>query len=247
MENREATNYRNTLRDELFASLDIHGKEEDEEEEKNNYRNTLKNDLFASQYQDGKQSDGSGSDKYISPLLKNPMLQKARQNSLLKENRKSLLADQLGSIVKEVEDERNSARNSGTLTAMQFAVSEMVQVIKAEFEDGVEDTMEFVTAKDNEKAKKMLMRNREEILKELWGKNDPFKEKRLYKATEKTQSDKLLELFTLKHEVVVPIKYLAGKSYLFGTRKISAQVVNGTLMVRVGGGFLQIEEFVNRH
>lgn len=26
MENREATNYRNTLRDELFASLDIHGR-----------------------------------------------------------------------------------------------------------------------------------------------------------------------------------------------------------------------------
>lgn len=104
-----------------------------------------------------------------------------------------------------------------------------------------------MTAKDAEKAKKMLMRNREEILRELWGKNDPFKEKRLYKAMEKTQIDRMLEVFTLKNEVLVPIKYLTGKSYLFGTRKISAQVVNGTLMVRVGGGFLQIEEFVDRH
>jgi len=100
----------------------------------------------------------------------------------MKEKRKSVLEDQIGSVIKEQEDQRKSARNSGSLLAMQFAVSEMVQVIKAEFEEGVEDTMEFVTAKDNEKAKKMLMRNREEILKDLWGKNDPFKDRKLYKA-----------------------------------------------------------------
>ena len=70
--------------------------------------------------------------------------------------------------------------------AMQFAVADMVQVIKAEFEEGVEDTQEFITAKDSEMAKKQLVRNREEILLELWGRNDPFKERRLYKSTNKT-------------------------------------------------------------
>lgn len=79
-----------------------------------------------------------------------------------------------------------------------------------------------MTAKDAEQAKKMLMRNREEILRELWGKNDPFKEKRLYKSLEKNQIDRMLEQFTMKSKVVVPIKHLVSKSYLFGTRKISA-------------------------
>lgn len=94
-ENEDATDYRNTLRNELFASLDIHGMEdEDGEEEKVNYRNTLKNDLFASTYEDGEKKDqSSDSSDYISPMQKNPALQLARQNSMMKEKRKSLLAD----------------------------------------------------------------------------------------------------------------------------------------------------------
>ena len=57
----------------------------------------------------------------------------------------------------------------------------------------------------------------------------------------------MLQEFTILNDVLVPIRYLSGKSYLFGTKKISAQIVNGTLMVRVGGGFLSIQEFVSRH
>jgi hypothetical protein len=31
---------------------------------------------------------------------------------------------------------------------------------------------------------------------------------------------------------------------MFGTKKISAKVMNGKLLVRVGGGFLSIDEYI---
>ncbi len=45
----------------------------------------------------------------------------------------------------------------------------------------------------------------------------------------------------------VPINRIDQSKYLFGTKVISAQIINGVLMVRVGGGFMSIEEFVDKH
>ncbi len=42
----------------------------------------------------------------------------------------------------------------------------------------------------------------------------------------------------------VPIKRLGNGYYLFGTRKIYAKIMNGKLVIRVGGGFMIIEEFI---
>ena len=42
----------------------------------------------------------------------------------------------------------------------------------------------------------------------------------------------------------VPIKWLGSGYYLFGTLKIYTKVVNEKLVVRVGGGYEGIEEFV---
>lgn len=38
-------------------------------------------------------------------------------------------------------------------------------------------------------------------------------------------------------------KLEANNSYLFGTKKIQAKVNNGKLLVRVGGGYMSIDEF----
>jgi hypothetical protein len=59
--------------------------------------------------------------------------------------------------------------------------------------------------------------------------------------------DKMLEDFVEKHSVKVPINRIDQSKYLFGTKVISAQIINGVLMVRVGGGFMNIEEFVDKH
>lgn len=42
----------------------------------------------------------------------------------------------------------------------------------------------------------------------------------------------------------VPIKKLGGGFYLFGTRKIYAKILNGKLVIRVGGGYMIITEFI---
>ena len=42
----------------------------------------------------------------------------------------------------------------------------------------------------------------------------------------------------------VPIKRLGNGYYLFGTKKIFAKIMNGKLVIRVGGGFMIIEEFI---
>lgn len=42
----------------------------------------------------------------------------------------------------------------------------------------------------------------------------------------------------------MPIKRLGNGYYLFGTRKIFAKIMNGKLVIRVGGGYMVIEEFI---
>jgi Growth-Arrest-Specific Protein 2 Domain len=45
----------------------------------------------------------------------------------------------------------------------------------------------------------------------------------------------------------VPIKKLGNGYYIFGTRKIYAKILNGKLVIRVGGGYMIIEEFINTY
>jgi len=45
----------------------------------------------------------------------------------------------------------------------------------------------------------------------------------------------------------VPIKKLGGGYYIFGTKKIYAKIMNGQLVIRVGGGYMVIEEFIEMY
>jgi len=45
----------------------------------------------------------------------------------------------------------------------------------------------------------------------------------------------------------IPIKRLGDGFYIFGTRKIFVKLMNGKLVVRVGGGFMSIEEFLEQY
>jgi len=45
----------------------------------------------------------------------------------------------------------------------------------------------------------------------------------------------------------VPIKRLGEGYYIFGTKKIFAKILNGQLVIRVGGGYIVIEEFINTY
>ena len=70
----------------------------------------------------------------------------------------------------------------------------------------------------------------------------PPREKFDYKA--KDDIDQMLTDYLRRAGSEVPIKRLGDGYYLFGTRKIYAKIINGKLVVRVGGGYMNIEEFV---
>ena len=70
---------------------------------------------------------------------------------------------------------------------------------------------------------------------------------RTYVADEKDEVDRLLAQYINFNTCPVPIKRLGGGYYLFGTRKIYAKVMNGRLVIRVGGGYMIIDEFISTY
>lgn len=59
--------------------------------------------------------------------------------------------------------------------------------------------------------------------------------------------DKMLGLYINQAKCLVPIKKLGNGHYMFGTKKIYAKILNGKLVIRVGGGYMGIEEFIATH
>jgi chromosome segregation ATPase len=59
--------------------------------------------------------------------------------------------------------------------------------------------------------------------------------------------DRMLADFLEMFGTQIPIVRLGNGFYLFGTKKIYAKIMNGKLVVRVGGGYMTIEEFVRTY
>jgi hypothetical protein len=65
-----------------------------------------------------------------------------------------------------------------------------------------------------------------------------------YSAYKGDAVDEQLAKYINMMQCQVPIKRLGNGYYLFGTRKIFAKIMNGKLVIRVGGGYMIIEEFI---
>lgn len=66
----------------------------------------------------------------------------------------------------------------------------------------------------------------------------------MYSAFKGDLVDELLAKYINMTQCPVPIKRLGNGYYLFGSKKIFAKIMNGKLVIRVGGGFMVIEEFI---
>ena len=66
----------------------------------------------------------------------------------------------------------------------------------------------------------------------------------LYNAIKGDLVDELLAKYINLTQCPVPIKRLGNGYYLFGSKKIFAKIMNNKLVIRVGGGFMVIEEFI---
>jgi len=68
-----------------------------------------------------------------------------------------------------------------------------------------------------------------------------------YKPVHGDLLDEMLGQYINKSGCPVPIKKLGDGYYLFGTKKIFAKILNGKLVIRVGGGYMVIEEFISTY
>lgn len=73
----------------------------------------------------------------------------------------------------------------------------------------------------------------------------PSPPKPAYKAKRGDEVDELLAQYI--QDCPVPVKRLGGGFYLFGTRKIYAKIMNGKLVIRVGGGYMVIQKFIETY
>ena len=57
--------------------------------------------------------------------------------------------------------------------------------------------------------------------------------------------DELMAVYMNNFDLDVPIQRLGDGNYMFGSRKIFAKIMNDKLVIRVGGGFMLVDEFLN--
>lgn len=75
----------------------------------------------------------------------------------------------------------------------------------------------------------------------------PPVEKPIFVPAKGDELDEMLARLLAEMGCTVPTKRLGGGYYMFGTRKIYAKIMNGKLVIRVGGGYMGLEEFVNTY
>lgn len=99
-----------------------------------------------------------------------------------------------------------------------------------------------------------MLRDRDNIIEELerqigdrpidLPKPPPEVKKTQYRPIKGDLVDELIAKYINGMTCPLPIKRLGDGNYLFGTKKIYAKIMNGKLVIRVGGGFMSIEEFI---
>lgn len=70
---------------------------------------------------------------------------------------------------------------------------------------------------------------------------------RLFKAVKGDKVDELWCWHLNKAQIDLDVKRLGPGKYLFGTRNIMCKIINGKLVVRVGGGYMSADEFIEQY
>lgn len=68
-----------------------------------------------------------------------------------------------------------------------------------------------------------------------------------YVAKKKDAVDQMLADYINDTGCQVPIRRIGNGYYYFGSKKIFAKIINGKLVIRVGGGYMSIDEFVEHY
>jgi chromosome segregation ATPase len=106
----------------------------------------------------------------------------------------------------------------------------------------IEELLRLIAQQDNEiEELKRILDERNKRIVEL----SSHLQISTYTAMKGDMVDELLAKYI--QNCPVPVKRLGGGFYLFGLRKIYAKVMNGKLVIRVGGGYMIIEKFIETY
>lgn len=50
-----------------------------------------------------------------------------------------------------------------------------------------------------------------------------------------------------KAKLTIEVQRISASNYLFGTKRILAKIINGRLVIRVGGGYMNAEQFIDQY
>lgn len=70
---------------------------------------------------------------------------------------------------------------------------------------------------------------------------------KVYRPIKGDQVDELFAMHLNKAQLNLPVKRLTAGKYLFGTKQILAKIINGKLVIRVGGGYMSADEFIEQY
>jgi len=65
-----------------------------------------------------------------------------------------------------------------------------------------------------------------------------------YVAIKGDKVDEKMAVYINNFDMDIPIQRLGDGQYMFGSRKIFAKIMNDKLVIRVGGGYMLIDEFL---
>ncbi len=59
--------------------------------------------------------------------------------------------------------------------------------------------------------------------------------------------DEMMAMHINSCDYYIPVERLQEGNYMWGPKKIFAKIMNGKLIIRVGGGFMLIDEFLKNY
>jgi hypothetical protein len=71
-----------------------------------------------------------------------------------------------------------------------------------------------------------------------------IKQIKLYKPVQGDAVDEMFAGYLNKAKLTIEVQRISASNYMFGTKKILAKIINGRLVIRVGGGYMNAEEFI---
>jgi hypothetical protein len=74
-----------------------------------------------------------------------------------------------------------------------------------------------------------------------------LKQIQLYRPVAGDLVDEVFAGILNKAKLSIEVQRISGGNYMFGTKKILAKIINGRLIIRVGGGYMNAEEFIDQY